>query len=112
MQFLDRLRILNVERCANNFKHALRDWNGLEWGGAIAGEVGELCNILKKILREEQGVNGSRVEGDKKKAVADEIADIIIYCDLLAAREGINLMAAIRSKFNETSLKVDFKEAL
>jgi len=87
----------------------------MEWGCAAAGEMGELCNILKKIQRETQGIGArdvGRIEGDKKKAVADEVADVIIYLDLLCAKEGIDLPAAIASKFDETSRKVGYGRAL
>ena len=39
-------------------------------------------------------------------AIADEIADVVIYADLLAARLGVNLEAAVQRKFNEVSQRV------
>lgn len=87
----------------------------MEWGCAAAGEMGELCNVLKKIAREEQDIgvkDVGRIDGDKQKAVADEAADVVIYLDLLLARCGLSLEEAIRSKFNETSRKVGFGETL
>lgn len=111
-EFFTELRRLNIDRCENAFHHSLDGWSGLEWGGAVAGEVGELCNILKKVRREEQGIGGSRVAGDVQQAIADEIADVVIYCDLLAASRGIDLQRAIRHKFNETSKKVGFEGEL
>ncbi len=43
--------------------------------------------------------------------IADELADTIIYADLLAMRLGIDLSEAIRSKFNVVSdrMKSDIK---
>ena len=110
--FFKQLREINVDRCVNGFKHQLSDWSVMEWGCAIGGEAGELLNILKKIRRAEQNIGGSRVDGDSKQAVADEIADIIIYCDLLAAKMGIDLQTAITRKFNETSKKIGYVEVL
>jgi NTP pyrophosphatase (non-canonical NTP hydrolase) len=90
------LRKANKKRCVTSFKHALEDWSEMEWGCAAAGEMGELCNLLKK---------RKRGENIPLKAVMDEIADVIIYLDLLAARLGVHLSGPIRDKFNETSEK-------
>lgn len=77
------------------------DWSLLEWAGALAGEVGELANLLKKIKRGDLPNDiATRVE------VAKEIADIQIYLDLLAFRAGIDLDTATIAKFNEISRKV------
>jgi NTP pyrophosphatase (non-canonical NTP hydrolase) len=88
------LRNANVKRCLESFKHSLDDWSEMEWGCAAAGEMGELCNLLKK-----------RGRGEKipLKSVMDEIADVIIYLDLLAAKLGLQLSGPIREKFNEVS---------
>lgn len=110
--FLDNLRQMNKERCEQNFKHAITSWNIMEWGCALAGEAGELCNVLKKVQRERDGIEGSRVEGDSMKAIADELADVIIYGDLLAELCGIDIADAIASKFNETSKKVGYTNTL
>lgn len=112
MSFLKRFREANVRRCVKGFGHALEDWSGLEWGGALAGEAGELCNVLKKIRREEQGLAGSRVKGDHVEKIAEEIADVICYADLLAARYGIDLEEAIVKKFNFISQKLNYPETL
>jgi NTP pyrophosphatase (non-canonical NTP hydrolase) len=88
------LRKANVERCVTAFKHNLDDWSEMEWGCAAAGEMGELCNLLKK---------RRRGEDIPLKAVMDEIADVIIYLDLLSAKLGVHLSGPIREKFNETS---------
>lgn len=68
----------------------------------IAGEVGELCNVIKKISREEMGAVGSRSTLDD---VADELADVIICADLISTHLDINLSDAIKRKFNKTSEK-------
>lgn len=86
-----RLHEINVSRCK---KDPLNQWTPLEWGGDMAGEAGELCNLLKKLRR-----------GDKinKKDIAHEMADIITYVDLIAERMNIDLEAAIIEKFNIVS---------
>ena len=90
------LRKANKLRCERDFAHSLDSWSEMEWGCAAAGEMGELCNLLKK---------RGRGEDIPLKAVMDEIADVIIYLDLLAARLGVHLSGPIREKFNETSEK-------
>lgn len=71
-------------------------------GNALAGEVGEACNVVKKLARQRLGLRGSRVTTDD---LAEEIADVIIYADLLAKHFNIDLDSAIRAKFNRTSDK-------
>lgn len=72
-------------------------------GNELAGEVGEACNVIKKLERERRGIRGSR---DTVEHLAEELADIIICVDLIAMGYGINLDAAVRNKFNATSKKV------
>lgn len=95
MQF----RIMNSARCNVSF-FPLDSKDGPWWGNAMAGECGEACNIIKKIDRD--GLTPERVQ-----ALAKELADVVTYADLLAARFGIDLGEAIASKFNEVSKRVD-----
>lgn len=69
----------------------------------LAGEVGEACNVAKKLERERLGIAGSR---DTVEHLAQELADVVICADLLAMSEGIDLDEAVRTKFNATSEKV------
>lgn len=75
----------------------------------LAGEVGEACNIIKKLERERLGIKGSRGNVDD---LADELADAIICVDLIAMAYGINLGAAVATKFNKTSEKVGLRNRL
>ncbi len=104
MSFLRKLRELSVDRCESCF-FSLNTWSVLEWAGAAAGEAGETANVAKKIKRD-----GSSPE--LQQQLADEIADTIIYLDLLAASEGINLEEAISNKFNKVSEKVGYNGTL
>jgi len=97
----DRLRTQNVPRSLIAFNHALEDWSECEWGCAVGGEVGELLNKLKKRLRKDDP-NASQ---STLKDVADEMADVIIYLDLLAAKMNVDLGQAVINKFNQTSDK-------
>lgn len=69
----------------------------------LAGEVGEACNVVKKIERERLGIAGSRAT---KQQLAEELADVVICTDLIAMAEDIDLTEAIKTKFNATSDKV------
>lgn len=68
----------------------------------LAGEVGEACNVVKKMERARLGLKGSHATAAD---LAEELADVVICADLLAESVGIDLMAAIVAKFNATSAK-------
>jgi len=111
----DVLREINVRRCVRSWGHTLSSWSVAEWGNATVGEVGEACNIAKKLLRLRQGLPGNNKETSEASLLAelsDEIADFVIYADLWAASEGISLEDAIRKKFNKTSVKLGFDDQL
>lgn len=91
-----------------------------EWPGAgqlslafkateLAGEVGEACNVIKKLEREKLGIAGSR---DTPEHLAEELADVVICVDLIAMHMGIDLTEAIRKKFNATSEKIGLQTRL
>ena len=71
-------------------------------GNELAGEVGEACNVIKKLERERLGIRGSR---SSPHALAEELADVVICVDLICAAYGINLDLAVIRKFNDTSEK-------
>jgi NTP pyrophosphatase (non-canonical NTP hydrolase) len=89
------LREANVARC-NDVFHKFEDWSHADWAVALTGEVGEMCNLLKKVRRGED---------IPIKDLAKEIADIQIYLDLLAASLEIDLAREVILKFNEVSDK-------
>lgn len=78
-------------------------------GNELAGEVGEACNILKKLDREKMGIAGRR---DTAEHLAEELADVLICTDLVAMEFGIDLSKALRAKFNATSEKVGLETRL
>lgn len=71
-------------------------------GNELAGEVGEACNIIKKLERERIGLRGTRAT---KADLAEELADVLICLDMIAMQAGIDLAGAVRDKFNDTSRK-------
>ncbi len=66
----------------------------------LAGEAGEVCNVVKKLHRARIGIAGGNATVNDLR---DELADVIIAADLLAMAEGIDLEEAVISKFNRTS---------
>lgn len=76
------------------------DWSPLEWVGAVVGELGELANILKKVKR------GDVSAEEVQQAVANELADVQTYLDILAYQCGVDLGEATMAKFNAVSERV------
>lgn len=101
----DTLRAANIKRNEQVFR-PLKEWSPADWACAVAGEAGEVCNAVQKIRRLKDGTNATKdPSGEEEciKAVAGELADMIIFGDLLAARLGIDLGRAVERKFNEVS---------
>lgn len=71
-------------REANEARQALWDTGNvidMLWRlNELGGEVGEVCNLLKKRDREAAGLPGSRTT---REAIMEEIADVIICTDLV-----------------------------
>ena len=95
--------------------HGPTEWSLSDWAVALAGEVGELCNVVKKLNRIRDGLPGNK-EGVTKESLeidlAKEIADVYLYLDLFATAVKVDLPAAIKFKFNEVSQRIGFKEQL
>ena len=99
------LRRINVARCVDVFTSSL-SWSTSDWGVAFAGEAGEVCDAIKKLNRLEGGTNTAKDPQSREEAIrkiGDEIADTIIYADLLAHHLGIDLEEAVIRKFNAVS---------
>ncbi len=104
----EKLKTINRQRCENAF-HPIDHWTPSDWGCAMAGECGEACNNIKKLRRLEGSQYSRENEQDADKlvdAVMDEIADMVIYADLLATRLNRNLADAVMNKFNRTSKQI------
>ncbi|WP_372394008.1 MazG-like family protein (plasmid) [Azospirillum sp. HJ39] len=76
------------------------DWSLNDWMTAVAGETGELANLLKKVRRGDLSLEEAR------PSIAKELADVVTYLDLLAMQCGVNLGQATIDKFNEVSARV------
>ena len=100
---LRQVKAANRIRCSQFGKHTnIEDWSLTDWGCATAGEVGELCNVLKKIHRGDFTVE----EANEQELIADEVADVVIYLDMLCQKAGIDLETAIVNKFNKKSEQI------
>jgi NTP pyrophosphatase (non-canonical NTP hydrolase) len=78
-------------------------------GNELAGEVGEACNVIKKLARERMGLRGTRAT---RFDLAEELADIIICADLIAMQMDIDLSYAVEQKFNATSRKYNLRTVI
>ena len=92
----------NVHRAA--IWDPFEDLNLAFKGVELAGEVGEACNVIKKLERERLGLQGSRATIEM---LAEELADVLICADLVAVMCGIDLEQAVVNKFNSTSKKLN-----
>jgi len=101
---------INRERC--------REWMGESdtlhhHALGLAGETGELCNVIKKLDRLEHGkVGGGKGPFALREQAKEEIADVLIYLDLVAMHFGVTLDDVVIKKFNATSKKYGFKQHL
>jgi len=74
------------------------NWTPADWVTAICGELGEAANFIKKKKR-----------GDQQVTIQDivkELADVMIYTDILIQFYHYDTAAVIVSKFNEVSERV------
>ena len=107
MDFLDVLRMANDSRQKmwDPDQQITATYRALE----LAGEVGEACNIIKKLERERLGLIGSR---ETIEHLAEELGDIQVCTDLVAAKYGINLREVAIAKFNAASIKHGFPQLI
>lgn len=112
----DELRRVNIQRCVEGFGHTLDSWSVAEWTNAAIGELGEACNVAKKMLRHRDGVAGNQGEDRDMEALrrklGRELADAVIYLDLVAASQGIDLGQLVRETFNRKSEEIGAAERL
>ncbi len=105
----------NRRRCEapNGFGHSINGWTLSDWMTAVAGELGEAANVVKKLNRVRDGIPGNTETPEElRQQLADEIADTFIYLDLLAQSAGIVLQDAVVRKFCRTSEKIGYDDAL
>lgn len=113
------LRAANAARCGRWHQGGIEEWSVADWAVAMVGEAGEACNAIKKLRRIETGALNLNEPGrqlDERglalSAIGEELADTLIYLDLLALRLGIDLGLAVVRKFNKVSERYGFPERL
>lgn len=107
------LRKTQLSRSNRWHKGSINDWSLSDWGVAAGGEMGEALNVIKKLNRERDRIVGNtKTEVELTADLGEEIADTVLYLDLLAARAGIDLEDAIIKKYNLVSKKNNFPERL
>ena len=108
MNFSER----NKHRCEapNGFNHQLSSWSLSDWMTATAGELGEAANVIKKLNRVRDGIPGNAETPEQlRNQLAEELADIVIYLDLLAQAAGFDLETIRDAKFAKTSAKIGYQ---
>ncbi len=108
------LREQNISRLARWHDPESEPWTGADWSNAMCGEAGETANVVKKLRRHETRTSpqGDPSEAELRVKLSDEIADVIIYADLLAHFYGIDSAIAVAAKFNRKSIEQGFPERL
>lgn len=110
----ERVGEVNLARAKEWHPEGLEDWSPAEWGNALAGECGELCNVLKKILRIDGGIQQASgvLREELLKAAAEEIGDTFLYLDLVAQRLGLDTYTCVQETFNRVSDREGFPQKL
>ena len=103
LDFLAHLNNANIARDHEWDPNSVLDLSF--FGNELAGEVGEACNIIKKLERERLGLRGSRAT---KQQLGEELADVVIVVSIIAGKLGLDLKKEIIEKFNKTSTKNNF----
>lgn len=119
---------LTIEHRKKLTFEALRKANarrGIEWMGGpntlddilftaveLGGESGEVLNAVKKLHRFLTKKRGGVPYKTSRKAIEEELADVIICADRVAETLNIDLGNAVQNKFNKTSKKYKLKTRL
>jgi NTP pyrophosphatase (non-canonical NTP hydrolase) len=94
---------VNAERARQWHPGGLNEWSIADWAVAMAGEAGEVCNVVKKYNRVRDSLQSNNPKPFDWQQLADEIGDTFCYLDLLATRCGMTLEECVRTKFNKIS---------
>ena len=103
----------NRKRCESptGFNHPLHSWSLSDWMTATAGELGEAANLIKKLNRYRDGIKGNTLTVEElNNMLADELADVACYLDLLAQAAGFDLETIRENKFNKVSKRIGYVE--
>lgn len=88
-------------------------WSLSDWVVATVGEMGEACNIIKKLNRAKNKMKGNKEDVQQLQAhLAAELGDTMIYFVQMASIAGVDLEKAVISAFNRKSIELGFPERL
>lgn len=109
----EHLRTANIWRTESAF-HPIDSWSESDWMVAAVGEIGEAANKIKKRNRMKHPSTqfGSKQGDITIDDVMDEMADCVIYLDLLATKMNRRLEDAIVRVFNKKSEEIESKIVL
>lgn len=106
----------NLARALRWHPKGLEDWSVNDWLAGFGGEAGEALNAGKKhrrlLSKIQQHGNVPEDLKQAEDAIMAELADAVIYADLVAHRLGRSLGLAIVAKFNAISEREGFPERL
>lgn len=108
---MDAFSAANRARCEapNGFNHDLRSWSLSDWMTATTGELGEAANIVKKLNRYRDGINGNlQTEEQLRGMLRRELGDVFVYLDLMAQAAGFKLSDAAAEVFNKKSEQIGY----
>ena len=69
----------------------------------LAGESGEVCEKIKKVIRDEQGI----VSEEKKVEIAKELGDVLWYVTQLATEFGLKLEDVAQGNMQKLLSRMD-----
>lgn len=99
---LNQLSEVNRERAAKLFHSERKDV--LYWSNAVAGEAGELANVVKKLYRDSEG----KLDARYLRKIKEEAGGQFIYLDLLLNSIGVSLEECITYEFDRVSRKASY----
>lgn len=109
---LDAFSAENRTRCEapDGFNHPLQAWSLSDWMTAALGELGEAANIAKKLNRVRDGIRGNtESEAELRERFGNEVADTLIYLDLLVQSQGLRLAEIVRQTFDAKSATIGYR---
>lgn len=114
---LKQFSLINKQRSMKFMNGSLEQWDESAWGVAAAGEMGEVCDGIKKLNRIRMGVHSNNPraqvsEQQMKEHILKEIGDTTTYLDLLAQRMGSDLESCLRIAFNSVSQRENLEERI
>lgn len=117
----ETFRIANRTRSKRFFEPATVDnWSPADTLVGMIGELGEACNVMKKLKRAQLGMVNKNKEGRQIDTLTDEVryklmeefAGAMLYFDQLAEHFGIDWQEAIEYTYNSKSEELGFPERI